>query len=159
MNPYHQFPYRHGMDQFGRVTHVYANPMYQNISHPYGNHPAYLAQQQQPANHNQQQRNGNQPQFPPVDSNLLFQSANASQKLMAEAGKVLHTLSSSRDFGSQLMDYAQRSNTEEVNHMIKSLGIDSDVKVTYNPDGLRLEFHSKVENVDCCQLDISLRWR
>lgn len=158
MNPYYQFPYQHEINQFGRGTHSHSHVINQHMNHPYENHPAYLVQQQ-PSNPNQQQRNRNQPQYPPVDPNLLFQSANESQKLMAEASKVLNTLASSRDFGRRLMDSAQRSNTEEVNRLIKSLGIESEVKVIYNPDGLRLEFQSKVANVNCCKLDIALRWR
>jgi len=135
----------------------------QPMHHPLSNQPAYLAQrqptQQSPTNPNPAQKSGNQPQYPAVDSNLLYQSANVSQKLMADASKVLNTFASSRDFGRKVMEYAQRSDNEEVNQLIKSLGIESDVKVQFNPDGLRLEFKSKAQGLDCCVLYIALRWR
>lgn len=97
--------------------------------------------------------------FPAVNPDLLYESAQVSRKLMAEASVVLEKLATSKDFDSQLMDAAQRSNNEEVNRLIRSIGIMSDVDVHYTPDGLRLEFKSHVADQECCQLTIALRWR
>lgn len=101
----------------------------------------------------------NRSQFPPVDPDLLYESANQSTKLMKEASMVLDKLASSKEFGARLMDVAQHSNTKEVERLIHSVGITSDVEIDYNPDGLELKFKSKVKNLDCCKLSISLRWR
>ena len=38
------------------------------------------------------------------------------------------------------MEFAQRSNTDEVKRLIASIGVKSNVKVNFNPDGLHLEF-------------------
>ncbi|KGR86669.1 hypothetical protein CD30_18960 [Ureibacillus massiliensis 4400831 = CIP 108448 = CCUG 49529] len=101
----------------------------------------------------------NQYEYPPVDPNLLYKSANETKKLMSDASKVLDKLSSSKDFGSKVMYFAERSDIEEVKRLIKTTGIKRDVKIDYNPDGLRLEFDSTTENVPCCKLFVTLRWR
>ncbi|WP_163538476.1 hypothetical protein [Gracilibacillus sp. YIM 98692] len=98
-------------------------------------------------------------QFPPVNPDLLYQSANESKKLMNEASMVLNKLSESKEFDAQLMYAAQASDIEEVNRLIHSIGVTSDVDIHFNPDSLRLEFTSKVANIDCCKLSIALRWR
>lgn len=98
-------------------------------------------------------------QYPPVDPNLLYQSANETKKLMKEASIVLDKLADSKDFDTKLMYAAQASDLEEVNRLIASIGITSKVDVSYNPDGLRLTFSSQVSSTDCCRLVIALRWR
>lgn len=98
-------------------------------------------------------------QYPDVNPEMLNQSAQASQKLMAEASTVLNELATSKDFSKKLMSAAQQSNSEEVKRLIDSLGVTSDVDIHYNPDGLRLQFKTDVENVHCCTLTIALRWR
>lgn len=98
-------------------------------------------------------------QYPPVDPNLLYQSANESKKLMDEAGMVLDKLSESEEFDAELMYAAQDSDIEEVTRLIQSIGVTSDIDIDYNPDGLRLEFTSKVADMECCRLFIALRWR
>ncbi|MFD1039634.1 hypothetical protein ACFQ3N_14690 [Virgibacillus byunsanensis] len=98
-------------------------------------------------------------QHQPVDPELLYESANESKKLMEDASKVLEKLSQSKEFDTKLMYAAQVSDTEEVERLIHSLGVTSEVNVNYNPDGLRLEFKSKVKEIDCCRLVVSLRWR
>jgi hypothetical protein len=98
-------------------------------------------------------------QYETVDPNLLYKSANESKKLMKEASLVLDKLSGSKEFDAELMYAAQTSDIAEVKRLIHSIGVTSDVDVHYNPDGLRLEFTSKVDNMDCCKLFIALRWR
>lgn len=98
-------------------------------------------------------------QYPAVEPNLLYQSANEAKKLMKEASIVLNKLSESKEFDAELMYAAQASDIDEVNRLIHSIGVTSNVDVHFNPDGIRLEFTSKVENVDCCRLLIALRWR
>lgn len=99
------------------------------------------------------------PEFPAVNPSHLYESAKRSRKLMSEASILLDHLATSKEFDTKLMEAAQRSNTAEVTRLIRSLGISADVDVHYNPDGLRLEFTSKIDGVDCCRLLISLRWR
>lgn len=162
-------------------TNYYQSPYYQPAYQPvvrnrgvntrfihqgaqYSNPMRYFAQHNvvpEQSNQNQQQPplNGSPSPYPGVDSELLYESAKQSTKLMKEASMVLDKLASSREFGARLMNVAQHSNTQEVERLIHSVGITSDVKINYNPDGLELEFHSKVQSLDCCKLLISLRWR
>ncbi|MGP4108939.1 hypothetical protein [Virgibacillus sp. L01] len=98
-------------------------------------------------------------QYPPVDANLLYKSANETKKLMDDASIVLNKLAESQEFDAKLMNAAQTSNTAKVEQLIHSTGITSDVDIHYNPDGLRLEFISQVADTDCCKLRIALRWR
>lgn len=95
--------------------------------------------------------------YPPVDPNRLFDSANQSQKLMDDANKLIQRFATSKDFCTQVMDAAQRNKQDEVQRLIKSSGVSSDVNMYFNPDGLRLEFKSA--DIECCQLLIALRWR
>ncbi|WP_112180774.1 MULTISPECIES: hypothetical protein [Paraliobacillus] len=98
-------------------------------------------------------------QFPPINPNLLYQSANETRRLMKDANMVLDKLSNSKEFNTELMYAAQSSNKKEVNRLINSLGLASDVTIDFNPDGLHLEFKSQVESKECCHLKIALRWR
>ncbi|HEU5140053.1 MAG TPA: hypothetical protein VFT51_08770 [Bacillales bacterium] len=98
-------------------------------------------------------------QYPQMDPNLLYQSANESKKLMKEASLVLDKLSESKEFDADLMYAAQASDIAEVKRLVHSIGVTSDVDIHYNPDSLRLEFKSKVADMDCCRLSIALRWR
>ncbi|HWL23594.1 MAG TPA: hypothetical protein VNR38_07575 [Ureibacillus sp.] len=97
--------------------------------------------------------------LPQVDSTFLNESAKESQKLMREASKLVDLFATSKDFSTKVMDAAQRSNNVEVQRLIQSNGITSKVGVYFNPDGIRLEFSSKVKQRDCCQLLVVLRWR
>jgi len=141
---------------------VQTSPRHQGTQ--YSSHSPHLAQYNAPSAQRQQTpqqqpSNGSRSPYPPVDSEMLYESAKESNKLMKEASMVLDRLASSREFGARLMTVAQSSNTQEVRRLIQSVGITSDVKIIYNPDGLELEFSSKVQNRDCCKLSISLRWR
>ena len=70
---------------------------------------------------------------------------------------MLDKLAESKEFSADIMNAAQASNTEEVKRLIYSLGVTSDLDVHYTPESLRVEFKSKVENVDCCRLVLGLR--
>ncbi|WP_084591209.1 hypothetical protein [Ureibacillus sinduriensis] len=135
------------------TNYLHAYPMNRN-------HLSFVVQQNDvPGQPAQNMQPSNRSPYPPVDPELLYESANQSSKLMKEASMVLDKLASSKEFGARLMDVAQQSRTDEVERLIHSVGITSDVEVTYNPDGLELVFKSKVKNMDCCKLSISLRWR
>lgn len=98
-------------------------------------------------------------QYPPVDTELFNQSAIETKKLMDDAGEVLDKLADSKEFNAELMYAAQESNMAEVNRLINSIDISSEVEVDYNPDNLRLEFKSQLEDTQCCRLTVALRWR
>lgn len=99
-------------------------------------------------------------QYPPVDPELFQQSANETKKLMNDANVILDKLAESKEFDAKLMEAAQVSDEEEVNRLIHSLDIATEVDVSFNPDNLRLEFRSKAADTDlqCCRLLIAVRW-
>ncbi len=78
---------------------------------------------------------------------------------MNDASIVLNQLADSVEFGEAVMSAAQESNEEEVKRLIQSTGISSDVDISFNPDNIRMEFKSQVDGDECCQLQISVRWR
>ncbi|MFG6149321.1 hypothetical protein [Halobacillus sp. B23F22_1] len=98
-------------------------------------------------------------QYESIDPTLLTESAAESRKLMQDASKVLEKLAESKEFDAQLMQAAQQSNDEEVERLIASIGVTSEVDIHYNPDGLRLEFRRSIDGYECCKLQIALRWR
>ena len=149
---YYQSPYIYTAYQPVARNQV-VNPMYQPSNPMHANHLQYVVQHPGvPEHRSQNPQPLSRSPYPPVDPELLYESAIQSNKLMKEASMVLDKLASS-------MDVAQQSNSQEVERLIHSVGITSDVEIKYNPDGLELEFKSKVKNLDCCKLSISLRWR
>jgi hypothetical protein len=98
-------------------------------------------------------------QYPPVDPTLFSQSAIAMEKLMKDGSLILKKLAESKEFASKVMSAAQESDTKKVQQLIQSIGIQSKVDIYYNPDGIRLTLSSKVGQIECCKLAISLRWK
>lgn len=99
-----------------------------------------------------------QRQLPSINPTLFMSSAKHMQIIMRDASTILDKMSSSRKFSLDLMKAAQESNQSKVNELVKDTGIQTVPKVTYTPDGLKLEFNTYVENLDCCHLTLALRW-
>lgn len=97
--------------------------------------------------------------FPDVDPTLFKESAEEMRILMRDASLILAKLADSKDFAKQVMAAAQASNDDEVNRLLKSTGIQSHVKATFNPDGLNLQLEASVAGSKSSLLTIALRWR
>jgi|GEM_PF-599204 len=97
-------------------------------------------------------------QFPQVDPTMFEQSAKSMQTLMKDASLVLNKLAESKDFATKVMYAAQQSNMKEVDELIKSTGIKSQVKTSFNPDGIHMNLSSSIGEAECCHLTIALRW-
>ncbi|MFS0863696.1 hypothetical protein [Fredinandcohnia sp. 179-A 10B2 NHS] len=97
--------------------------------------------------------------LPETDPTLFNESAISMQGLMKDASHILNHLATSKPFAKKVMAAAQASNLNEVNKLLKSTGIKSEVNTSFNPDGINLKLSSKVGSTDCCQLTIALRWR
>lgn len=134
MYPYYQ-PYR--------MTHYYPPP--HNYYVPYLQPPYFLP---------------NQPyrQLPSVNPSVFMTSAKHMQIIMKDASILLAKMSTSRKFSFDLMTAAQNSNHEKVSQLLKGTGVQTMPKVSYTPDGLKLDFSSFAEDMDCCHLSLSLRW-
>ncbi|MFD2046530.1 hypothetical protein ACFSTA_19505 [Ornithinibacillus salinisoli] len=98
-------------------------------------------------------------QYLNVDPDLFFKSAGAFKELLGDASVILNKLSEDENLAYQIMEAAQQNNKEKVEELIKSTGVKGTVDVDYNPDGIKLNMLSKVEETDCCKLTMALRWR
>lgn len=97
-------------------------------------------------------------QVTPVNPTMFMTSAKHMRIIMKDASILLDKMSDSRKFSLDLMAAAQVSDQEKVKQLLKDTGVQTMPKVTYTPDGLRLNFSSYVEDLDCCHLSLSLRW-
>lgn len=98
-------------------------------------------------------------QYPPVDPTQFFESAGEMRSLMQDASLVLNRMADSMEFTEKVMNAAQESKMDEVEQLIKSTGISSEVEISFNPDAIRLEFIAMTDGVECCRLLITIRWR
>lgn len=96
--------------------------------------------------------------YPEINTDTLKESAKAFKPLMKDADKIIEAFTNSETFAHNIMDAAQRSQTEEIKSYLTEIGINRPVKVNYNPDSLRLELINQSNNMDCCKLSISLKW-
>ena len=97
-------------------------------------------------------------QYPSVDTGLFTKSAETFQSLMADAKKIIDKFATSKDFAYEVMELAQKSDTEKVNQLIKSTGIENPTLVKFTPDGINITLDASVEDIDCCKLVMALHW-
>lgn len=130
------------------------NPYYQRNSHyvpqPYYYYPYHPYPATYPPNYYRQ--------YPEVNPSQFMTSAQHMRTLMKDAVTLLDHMSDSKQYSLDLMSAAQQSNQQKVNMMIKETGIKTPPKVTYTPDGLKLQFQAPGDATDCCNLTITLRW-
>ncbi|MBT2679073.1 hypothetical protein J7E38_08665 [Bacillus sp. ISL-35] len=96
--------------------------------------------------------------YPEVNVTLFKTSAEKAIALMKDANLVMAKITSSSSFSSDLMSAAQQSNTKEVERMIKATGIKKFPKITYNPDGITMNFVDYAGEKECCHIITQLRW-
>lgn len=97
--------------------------------------------------------------YPGVDPGFFIKSASAMENLMSEARTVIQKIETSEEFANEVMGAAQESDQSKVVSLIKSTGVSSPFEAEYNPDRLKLNMSSSVEQLECCKLTIMLRWR
>lgn len=97
-------------------------------------------------------------QYPPVDITIFSQSVVAFQKIAKDSAKILDKFSEPQ-FAYQIMSAAQAGNHQEVDRLIKSIGVPSTVITKYTPDGVLLTIHANAHDSQCCTLTMYLRWR
>lgn len=96
-------------------------------------------------------------QYPPIDTSTFEHSITAFQKTVVEASTILRKLAD-RPFAHRLMLAAQKGNQQEVDGLIKSIGISTPVKTKYTPDGVLLTIHALAQGSQCCTLTMFLKW-
>jgi hypothetical protein len=96
--------------------------------------------------------------FPEVNATLFRTSAEKAIALMKDANLVMTKITTSTSYSSDLMSAAQESNQKEVERLIKSTGIKKTPKITYDPDGLTMNFVDYAGDKECCHIITQLRW-
>ena len=96
--------------------------------------------------------------YPEVNTELFKASAQKAITLMADANLVMEKIHSTSSYSSDLMAAAQQSNQAEVERLIQSAGIKKKPKITYNPDGITMNFQDFVGDRECCHIILQLRW-
>ncbi|WP_312098532.1 hypothetical protein [Niallia sp.] len=111
------------------------------VFHPYLHYPIYFRE------------------LPEVNPSKLIDSAKDTLNLLPDVEACLKQLANSYEFSKNLMSAAQLSKTETVEQLIKSIGLKETPKISYNPDGIILNFDHKNKPPHCCYLSVQLRWR
>ena len=96
--------------------------------------------------------------YPQVDTSQFENSVTRFQKLIKEADLLINRLASSREFATQLMSAAQKSDKNKVNQLIRSTGVTIKIKTTFTPTGIRIILDNSEVEGGCCDLMIALRW-
>jgi hypothetical protein len=97
--------------------------------------------------------------FPPVKPGTFMEAAKVMETILRDAEKIVHRIAVSREFSVAVMNAAQESKPNAVNELLRKIGIRYIPKVSYNPDGLYLEFFGTPETNNCCHLVLMLKWK
>ncbi len=97
------------------------------------------------------------PQFPVVDPTTFTHSVTAFQKISTEADIVLKKFGEP-GFAVKLMSAAQAGNKQEVDRLMKSIGVSTPITTTYTPTGILLTIHGNAQGAQCCTLTMFLKW-
>jgi cell division FtsZ-interacting protein ZapD len=100
-------------------------------------------------------------QFPVVQIKQFTLSARRSLELLRDAQLFLNAVATNEAYARELMDAAQRSQTNKVIQLIQSIGIRIRPEIYFNPDGLLVRFARLDEDQkkECCRLLLELRWK
>ena len=96
--------------------------------------------------------------YPQVDTGQLEDSVTRFQKLIKEAELLINRLANSREFSTQLMSAAQKSDKNKVIQLIREAGVSIHVTTTFTPTGIRIILDNSEVEGGCCDLMIALRW-
>lgn len=97
-------------------------------------------------------------QFLPVNPKMFMETAKKMDPLLKDAEVLMRHISSTEAFAKKLMNAAQQSNLNEVNQMIAQTGIKSKADIRFNPSGLILILSRKNDPLDCCHVELRVRW-
>lgn len=81
--------------------------------------------------------------YPNVDITQFTQSAKAIQKLFKDATAISSKIANDPVFAKQLMEKAQQSKQEEVQKQLQSIGIGSEINISFNPNTIHITLSPK----------------
>lgn len=97
--------------------------------------------------------------YPQVNTDYFKQSLQAYHTLFDQAKTIVNHLLSHPEKMRNLMSSAQENEQDEVDRIIKSTGVPSDVKTTYTPNSVTFTLYADADNFEnCCTLTMNLVW-
>ncbi|WML47088.1 hypothetical protein RCG23_16040 [Neobacillus sp. PS3-34] len=96
--------------------------------------------------------------LPVINPAFFMESAKTMQRVLEDAQTIVGKIAGSKQFSQQLMSAAQSGKMDAVRKIIYSAGVGQMPRISYNPDGLHLEFTASVHSQACCRLIVVLRW-
>ena len=96
--------------------------------------------------------------LPPVQTAPLMSSANLTAELINDARTITDILASNENLVFQLIDAAQKSQTDKVNVIIKNFPVKNRLRVTYTPGIIKLRLLPLDPKNTCCSIEMSLNW-
>ncbi len=96
--------------------------------------------------------------LPPVQTAPLMSSANLTTDLINDARTITDILAFNQNLVFQLIDAAQKSQTDKVNDIIKNFPVKNRLRVTYTPGIIKLRLLPLDPKNTCCSIEMSLNW-
>jgi hypothetical protein len=98
--------------------------------------------------------------FPPVDIKV-FESSVHYFRFLIDQGSILLDHLGDVGFAHKLMTAAQQGKKTEVDHLIKSIGLNVTVNTKFTPTGVHFELlnpPSQNNPINCCTLTVFMKW-
>ncbi|AIC95749.1 hypothetical protein [Shouchella lehensis] len=98
--------------------------------------------------------------FPAIDTTTFIQSVGKVEFLLQQSQLLMKQLEN-QPFSYQLMDAAQKSDQQAVDHFIQSIpGLTAVTQIHYSPTGVVFQLQSPgvSDEVKCCHVSIVLKW-
>lgn len=89
----------------------------------------------------------------------IDESTNKRKQSSKDATTISTKIANDPTFAKQLMEKAQQSKQEEVQKQLQSIGIESEMKISFNPNTIHITLSPKKGESPCCQLTFLLYWR
>lgn len=83
--------------------------------------------------------------YPPVDAEQFTSSANHMDEVLKEGQQISRKVKTSPSFATSLMSAAQQSKESEVEQLLRTIDINSEMEVSFTPDALSI----RLKRADC----------
>mgnify|MGYP001447458308 CR=1 FL=1 len=94
-----------------------------------------------------------------LDPTLFMTSARVSQRLLRDALLIVQKIMNDYNFAKEVMEAARSSQFQKVEELIGSIGIQGDIDIWFNPDGIRFELPSRPGESGKGTLVLSILWQ
>ncbi len=98
--------------------------------------------------------------YPAVDTKVFVHSVQIFRPLMQQGSRLLDRLSDP-SFAQMIMAAAQENKKDQVDRLVKSIGLKAEITTHYTPSNVIFTLRSpenQHELFSCCALTITLRW-